>query len=41
MVAEGGIRGRGANITFDAGLVTSTGANVSLLKKIYSGESSN
>ena len=33
MVAEGGIRGRGANITFDAGLVTSTGANVSLLKK--------
>lgn len=33
MVAEGGVRGRGANITFDSGLVTSTGANVSLLKK--------
>ena len=33
MVSEGDIRGRGGNITFDSGLVTSTGANVSTLKK--------
>jgi len=33
MVSEGAVSGRGANITFDANLITSTGANVSTLTK--------
>lgn len=33
IVAEGSHRHRGANITFDANLITATGANASLLKK--------
>ena len=33
MVAEGAVSGRGANISFDSALVTSTGANADLLTK--------